>query len=198
MVLIDFTTRYLTMTTQEKTDGGDMFGKFALTVLFVVSAFANAAETFPEIQPGDADYNYYRKAINMDQDFIANHVIDNVSYNYSSKLFFKSIPGTREVYGRVVQMFDGTRLNPGNLVISVDENLFYIRADLNKMVPRVSMARRWKDNNGEPPGIYLIIRGYRAGALAGEIIPLTIDIRISDTSGRPLAAVEYYEDVHGR
>ena len=59
--------------------GGNMFGKFALTVLFVLGSFANA-ETFPEIQPGDADYSYYRKAINMDHELINNHVIDSLRY----------------------------------------------------------------------------------------------------------------------
>lgn len=174
--------------------GESMFEKIALTVLVVLSAAASAGESFSEIQPGDSDYTYYRRAINMDKEFLSQNLIDERYYLYSSDLFFNTFPNTRVVNGRVVQILDGSRLNPRNVVLSVGEHLYYVRTDLSKMLPRVSMARRWKDNNGEPPGIYLIIRGIRSGGLPGERIPLTIDIRISDTSGRPLRAVEYYED----
>lgn len=175
-----------------------MLGKFTLALLFVVSAFANAGELFSEITPDNQDYEYYKKAINVDEEFIAQHLV-NSEYNvYDSSVLLKPIRGSWPVYGRVVQLLDGPYFNPLNLVISVEQRLFYIHTDLNELVPRVSMARRWKYNNGEPPGIYLIIRGYRAGIRAGELIPLTIHMRVSDPMGIPLKSVEYYEDVHGR
>ncbi|MBX3022607.1 MAG: hypothetical protein KF799_13120 [Bdellovibrionales bacterium] len=175
-----------------------MFAKFALAALMCVTASASAVELFPEIKASHPDYVYYARAAALDQEFVNDHLIDLSWYRYSDDLFFKTIPNSKRVTGRIVQLLDGPNLNPRNLVITNGAALYFVRAELAAIHPRVSMARRWKMNNDEPPGIYLIVRGYRAGALPNEMIPVVIDIRVSDPLGQPLAALEYYEDVGGK
>lgn len=172
-----------------------MIKKVLASFALVIGFSANAVEFFPEISPAHPDYVYYFRAVNLDQEYIAQHLIDTTYHNYSSDLFFKAIPNAAPVYGKVVQILDGSRLNPRNLVLTVDEGIYYVRTELAAIHPRLSMARRWKWNVEVPPGIFLLVRGYRAGALPGEMIPVLISLRIAETNGQPLKAIEYYEDV---
>lgn len=168
--------------------------RLASLAALLISSSAFAVEFYPEITSRDADFTYYSKAAQIDREYVANHLIEAAYYNYSSDFFFKKLPNTTPVGGRLVQLLDGPRLNPRNVVLTVNGKLFFVRTELSEFHSRVSMARRWNDNDGEPPGIYVIVRGYRAGELPGQRIPLTIDLRVSDTNGKALEYIEYYED----
>jgi hypothetical protein len=159
-------------------------------VAATAAASAFAIDTYPEIRPLDARYTYYKRAADLDPVYVQKNQIGFFK-DYNSFLLLKPVPESAPVVGRVVQFVDGEAPNPRNIVLTVNGKLFYVQTDLAAMGERVTMVRRWnKDDNG----IFLIFRGFRAGASPRELMRVTVTLRIATTAGSVLPAIEYYED----
>lgn len=160
-----------------------------LLVLFTVNAFAQ--ETFPAIPPSHPDRAYYQRAADVDPGLVNQHLIDSW-FPYDSDLVLRRVPGQAPVEGRIVTLLDGPKINPRNLVLTVNGRLYYVRTDLNAIDERrITLARRWtRDENG----FFLVVRGERLGEQPGEHARVTITLRIADQRGVPLSAIEYVED----
>lgn len=166
----------------------------AVAVVLTAGSSALAQELFPRIHPGHPDYELYRRAIKMDAELIRDNVIADVSYTFNSATMLKPVKGATPVAGRIVRILDGTTLNPHNALLSINGAIYHVRTEVAALQDRITVARRWVVNRGAKPGLFLVFRGYRAGALRGELIPVLMNIRIAETDGRVLENLEYFED----
>ncbi len=117
----------------------------AIAAGFSMSVYA--MEPLSVITPADQTYGFYSAAVNMDQKLINDGWVGiYADFNQWN------------VYGRIVQLRDGSTSNPYNLVVSVNGNLYYVDALLNS-VDSFKIRRRWRNN--PEPGIFLRIEGQR-------------------------------------
>ena len=164
----------------------------AMLMAFCMAAPAFAARPLAAISTDDPDHSYYKAAIDLDQSYWARNLIRFYA-EYDSSELFRSTVDSMSVTGRVVAFLDGQPRNPANVVISVNGVLYYVNTGLARMQEKFSLVRRWEKDN---PGIFLIVRGARAGALRSELVPVKIMIRIATARGELLPVLGYSEE-HG-
>jgi len=163
--------------------------KAAAVLLIVFTANAFAQETFPAIPPSHPDHDYYQRAADIDQAFVNERLIDNW-FPYDSDAVLRRVPGQAPVEGRIVTLLDGPKINPRNLVLTVNGRLYYVRTDLNA-IGKITLVRRWQKDED---GFFLVMRGERLGGQIGEHARVTITLRLADRRGVALPEVEYVED----
>ncbi len=157
----------------------------ALSATLLLSTLTSAMEPLTVISPLDEDYNYYSGVVNMDQKLV-NEGLIGVSTEYD--MF--------NVTGRVVAIADGTRvnpynrLNPYNLVLTVNGNLYYVDSILNR-VDSFKIRRRWANN--PEPGVFLRIEGRRLNPDDGRSEVATVWIKIATPEGRALPVLKVLE-----
>jgi hypothetical protein len=156
--------------------------------LMVTSPAALAVTPLRAISPLDADFDYYNRAAELDQEYFNEELIESYS-DFDSRKYFRPLPRGRAVAGRAVLFLDGTKLNPKNLVINTNGALYYVNIELSSVVQPLQITRRW-DN----PGYFLVVRGFRSGALQNERQKLKIMIKVADLRGVPLTDLEYAEE----
>ena len=168
------------------------YSSFLVFIAAVFMAPAWAARPLVAISPEDPDYSYYKQAADLDSQLWAGQLIRFYA-DYDSSMLFKTVADSLPVSGRVVAFLDGQPRNPGNVVLTVNGQLYYVNTGLARMKEKFSLVRRWEKDN---PGIFLIVRGFRAGALRSELIPVKIMIRIATARGQVLPVLGYSEE-HG-
>lgn len=168
----------------------------AMTLL-VAGSSAFAQEMYKPISPLEVEkYAYYQRAINFDQNFINAGLIGDW-WPLDSFAELPPVKGSEQLWGRIVTFKNGLRGNQQNLVLTINNELYFVPTELANMSGRVTLARRWKDAKRPDAleGMYLVIRGERIGKISRELIPVHIELRIATPMGRMLPAIEYYEDV---
>jgi hypothetical protein len=159
----------------------------AILLLFTLPGFA--AEPLHVIAPSDPDYSYYRRAVDLDEDYVRQDLIGPYADFDTSKIF-KDVPGSNPIRGRFVIFNDGNPYNPVNLVVSLNGALYYIDSDLSSFDSKFSLRRVWDDD----AGIFLIFHGHRSGANQGEIRDIEIHLKIATPGGRVLKILGYQEE----
>ena len=157
-----------------------MILKFIATLIaagFSISALA--MEPLRVITPADQDYGFYSSAVNMDQKLVDNGWI-SVYADFNQW----------NVYGRIVQLRDGSTSNPYNLVLTVNGNLYYVDAVLNS-VDSFKIRRRWRSN--PEPGIFLRVEGKRLNPENGFTEAVQVWIKVATPEGRVLPVLKLME-----
>lgn len=145
----------------------------------IVSASAYAFEPLQAIERGDEDYAYYLSVINMDQRLIDKGVItESAEINHFN------------IRGRIVPLRDGSIVNPLNLILMVNGNLYYVDSIMNR-VDSFKIRRRWRNN--PEPGVFLRIAGSRHNPETDADEAVQLWIKVSTNEGRALPVLKLFE-----
>lgn len=150
---------------------------FAIAAGFSISV--SAMEPLRVITPADQDYGFYSAAVNMDQKLVDNGWI-SVYADFNQW----------NVYGRIVQLRDGSTSNPFNLVLTVNGNLYYVDAVLNS-VDSFKIRRRWLNN--PEPGVFIRVAGKRLNPEDNTLEAVQVWIKVATPEGRVLPVLKLME-----